>query len=515
MRKPGWPFVCALILTGAFCFASVSDTDTGWHIAVGRLVLHSGIPRTNALSWAYGSTPWYATSWLYDAALALLPQPLGAQLLTFALLALTLFALAAAAGWATPVIALLLLPRLVPRPHVASWAVLAAVLALAPRSLRARVACIVLVAIGGNLHAGAAFAAGVLGLEALEAFWRTRRRAELAVALGAGLALLANPGFLFDARYLLEHLTHVNAVIQLSEFDPPTLLLRPWFFGLLAVTIPLAVLRRRERPALLVATVVFAALGLRALRMVMEAQLVFAPTLAWGLSRLPRRAVAPAIAAALLALVLPLRLPPLGPRWNSRLLPVRAAQFLDATSLGTRGYNAFRDGGYLEYARPGVPAFVDGRVQAVPEEAWRTLQESEKSPEAFRAHLHSLGCEWAMATRVRERIGGYGLLHDAPEWALVYWDDVSEIYVRRDLLGGRFEYRWFHPWGHVLSAPDLRALLAEVARFQRTTPYDAFAAVVRCGALTRLGAPEAAQACDISVPPEFSEMLSRARQAAP
>ena len=63
--------------------------------------------------------------------------------------------------------------------------------------------CVALVAVDGNLHAGAVFAAFVLALHALEAFWRTRRRAELAIAACAGLALLANPGVLFNARYLL------------------------------------------------------------------------------------------------------------------------------------------------------------------------------------------------------------------------------------------------------------------------------------------------------------------------
>ena len=87
---------------------------------------------------------------------------------------------------------------------------LAAVLALAPRGTLSRAWCIPLVAVGGNLHAGAVFAAFVLGLECLEAFWRTRRPAELALAALGGLALLANPGILFDARYLLHHLLEVN-----------------------------------------------------------------------------------------------------------------------------------------------------------------------------------------------------------------------------------------------------------------------------------------------------------------
>jgi hypothetical protein len=537
VRKIALPFACALLLAGPFCFAPVADSDTGWHIAVGRLVLEGKLPHTNALSWAFGSHPWYATSWLYDAASAglvrVLPQALGAQLLTFALLAATLLALTfacarAGTAWAVPAITVLLIPRLVPRPHVASWAVLAGVLALAPRSTKARAACIALVVIGGNLHAGAAFAAFILGLEALEAFWRTRRRVELVIAAGAGLALLANPGMLFDAGYLLEHLLRVNDVVQLQEFEPPSFAAMPAFFLLLPATLLIAVRRRRERPALLVAAVIFAALGLRALRMVSEAEMVWAPSLAWGLSRLDRRAVAPVgIAAAVLSFVSlrpDLRRLQPSAAWDARLLPVRAARFLDEHGIAGAGFNAFRDGGYLEMARPGVPAFIDGRVQAVPPEALRELQEAEQSPQAFQAYLARLGCEWAITTRVRERMGGYRRLYDS-NWTLIYWDDVSEVFVRRDVprfaaLREQLEYRYFHPWGHIvehLSRAELPLLLSEVRRFERTSPADPFARVVQCAALRRLGAKEAASACELRVPPELVPLLERARsyQAAP
>jgi len=117
VRKIAVPFACALLLAGPFCFAPVSDSDSGWHVAVGRLILHAGIPRTNALSWKWGDHPWYPTSWLYDVLCAALGTALGLQLLTFALLSLALLALAFAceSAWIVPAVALLLVPRLVPR----------------------------------------------------------------------------------------------------------------------------------------------------------------------------------------------------------------------------------------------------------------------------------------------------------------------------------------------------------------------------------------------------------------
>ena len=534
VRKLTLPLVCALALAGPFCFAALSDSDAGWHVAVGRLILHGAFPRTNALSWKWGDHPWYPTSWVFDVLCAGAGTAAGLQVLVFAFLALTCFALSFAcetAPWIVPGVALLLVPRLVPRPHVASWALLAGVLALGPRSTRARAVSVALVALGGNLHSGAAFAAFVLGLECLEAWTRSRRGVELWLAAAAAAALLANPGMLFNARYLLEHLLHVSDVIQLREFEPPSFAARPAFYALLPLALLFAVQRRRERPALLVANVVFAALGLRALRMVAEAHIVWAPTLAWALARIPRRLLAPAALGAAILAGFSLRLDRtalslrISPSWNASLLPVRAAKFLDDHGISRSGFNAFRDGGYLEMARSGVPTFVDSRVQAIPDEAWRALQEAEQSRRGFQAYLGSMGCEWAIATRVPERLGGYRLL-DGPQWALVYWDEASEVFVRRDVarfaaMREALEYRRFRPYGAIVGAVEkldrsaLLELLGEIDRFERTSPGDPFALLDRCAALTRLQAHDRVQACDAaqaSAPAPIAGLVAKARQ---
>jgi hypothetical protein len=342
---------------------------------------------------------------------------------------------------------------------------------------------------------------------------------------------------LFDARYLVHHLLEVNDVVQLREFEPPFFFARPAFFLLLPIALLIAVHRRRERPALLVATVVFAALGLRALRMVSEAQIVWAPSLAWGLMQLSPRLLAPAgVAAALLAgtslrldrTALSMRL---SPSWDAAVLPVRAARFLEENRVSGPGFNAFRDGGYLEMARRGSTTFIDARVQAFPIEAWRDLQQAERSAAAFQAYLETTGCEWAIATRVRERLGGYRLIH-GPRWALVYWDDASEVFVRRDVprfagLRDALEYRHFRPFGgsivgslEKLERPELLQLLRELERFEQTSPGDPLALLERCAVLTRLGAAERGPACDDAaarVPAAAAPLLVKVRslQAAP
>ncbi|MGZ6143788.1 MAG: hypothetical protein ACXWLM_10645, partial [Myxococcales bacterium] len=246
------------------------------------------------------------------------------------------------------------------------------------------------------------------------------------------------------------------------------------------------------------------------------------------LAELPRRALAGVAVATIAAAAWLMHLPSyvlhprFSPRWDATALPVRAATFLNAAGLTGPGFNSFYDGGYLEMTRG--RAFIDGRIDALPPDAFRALNEAEQTPQKFQAYLRDKGCEWALTTRQLQALGGYRRL-DGPDWALVYWDDVNELFVRRDLpalsaVRERFEYRFFRPYGEIvggvekLAPGDLPLLLAELDRFERTTPAYPFAAIERCAALTRLGTPDAPAACDRAAartPPRFAPLVARAR----
>jgi hypothetical protein len=524
------PVAAAFALVGPVCFRPIWDTDTGWHLAVGRLILNSGIPRTNALSWVARDEPWYATSWLFDLVAQTLNArlgPLGVQLFVAALLAVALLAWAAAlwfadplGPWLLPAGALSLYLRVTHRPHVATWTALALVLALClrgrGRGTGHRFACALVVAVIGNLHAGAAFAAGVAGLFCLEEFARTRRRAELWAAAACGLAVLANPGTLYNAHYLLLHL-HVQEVVRLKEFEPARWGQETVFL----VTLPLALLafalRRRDAGfALPISCAVLAFLGLRANRVAYDSMFVLLPLVAMGLAPLRARIggratvllllVCGAASAATQGYASSLLVARPGAWWNERDLPVRAASFIAAEGLAGRRFNGLRDGGYLEYALPHDPSFADGRIQAFPVSFWRDFQEADQHADSLRAWLVGLGVEWAVASRIRERLTGFRQF-DAPEWALVYWDTTNEIWLRRDVprfssLIARAEYRHFRPYGDVLGAvrqaprAELPAFAAEVARFESTAPGDPFALLIRCAVAVRSGAPGRDALCD-------------------
>ena len=57
-RKFALAAAVAIAIGALFSFAPVWDTDVGWHVAVGRLILAGRFPRTNALSWTAPDEPW-------------------------------------------------------------------------------------------------------------------------------------------------------------------------------------------------------------------------------------------------------------------------------------------------------------------------------------------------------------------------------------------------------------------------------------------------------------------------
>jgi hypothetical protein len=210
--------------------------------------------------------------------------------------------------------------------------------------------------------------------------------------------------------------------------------------------------------------------------------------------------------------------------WHIERVPVRAAAFVREAGLSGRRFNGYTDGGYLEWALPEQARFADSRVQAYPASFWRDFQEAEKSGRDFRAWLEALGVEWGVATRVRERLGGFRLFN-SPEWALVHWDPISEVWVARKVARlqpviDKYEYRHFRPYGSVVAQLDkvprdqIGAFAAEIDRYQRISPEDPFAQLVRCGLATRAGSAAAQAICDAAQQtghPSVLALLPKAR----
>jgi hypothetical protein len=262
--------------------------------------------------------------------------------------------------------------------------------------------------------------------------------------------------------------------------------------------------------------------------MVYEFEILALPILAGALSLLRGRTQVLAAVALTLACAASHRADrilgkPWGPAWDPQILPVRAAAFAREHGIEGRMFNAYDHGGYLEWA--GFAAFVDGRVQCFPPGFFADFYRASHGAPQFQAWLRSLGVEWAIPSRISPWLSGRDLL-DGPDWALVHWDEVNEVFLRRDvarfapLIAG-LEYRLFRPHGAIVGAveklaqQELPLLLLEIDRFDRSTPGEPFSLLVRCAALTRLSKPDARRICDEAEGRVPAQLLARARSLKP
>jgi len=265
---------------------------------------------------------------------------------------------------------------------------------------------------------------------------------------------------------------------EILELQPP----RPWTWpgpyvltAFLLVSLVATVGRLPVIDGLL--ALPFVRLGLSAVRFVFLLELVAAPMLARHVvlmagraaTALGRRLVlgtAAAATAVTIALVVvtvggvgPLADPRkvVGLAVDERWVPEGALGYLDARGVDGRIFNAFHFGGYIEWRDfPRRVPIVDGRGHVTP-----SLLEEIHFARAYPRHLERLRTRYGIEAAVVDYPTYSGDPADevlgpdadvalvSPDWALVYWDDVALVYVRRNgphaAVIARDEYRWVKP----------------------------------------------------------------------
>ena len=551
-RPVRWP-ILLLAVAGAACllsFRQVYEPDLGWHLAHGRENMAGRLVRTNLFSFTYPDYRQHYTSWLFDSAAYsawALGGDVSVQVFQAGLLAATfglVYAACRVRAAALPTWTVLILgffvvePRAIPRPHLVSFLGFAGLAWLIQRSIAARSAAplmwaVPLVALWSNAHAecvlGVLALAMFAGAEAVRPSALPRREAMRAVvvALASALALVANPYGWGLLRYLYENVS-VPQLLGIAELQPPYLPAYRAFFAYAVLTgvLLLAHFRRLTLWEVL-AAVVFGALGMRYLRLTPLLFLVTAPMIAGRLTALAARGLdsraqlVTALAAAVFlsriplpALVTELRAGGLHPEM---MFSSHAVQFVRGHGLNGPVFNSNNLGGWLAWsAYPDVRVFQDSRLQAYPPDHFRRIVRDSRSLDAWKDLVRDV--DWAMLSTPRPNaLSGVGLFSNA-EWAVVYWDDATEILVRRQ---GRYsevvrtrEYVLFtsesdlSSLAPVLSSGDRDRLLGEARRSRTDNPDGFMAAAVMCVAegdpracedVDRLGAAHPAYRAEVDV----------------
>jgi hypothetical protein len=545
-------------LMGSF---EIANTSIGWHLASGRLILEQrAIPEADPFSLTAGGTPWLDHEWLFQVAAALAdglggaPALVALRALAAAALAALLLAVGLRSGLAPPAALLLALlcvagarPRFFVRPELVTLLVApaGAWLYLTRRERRPAIwagGLAALMVVGVNAHGGALLVpfllAGLLAAEAGQSLLRGRidRGALGSGAVGvavAALAVLANPAGwrLYAVPFELAHLVGRPHVSN-PEWFPPSVAQVPQLF--VAIAVAVVVMGVRERSLVRWALLLMA--GALALRHVRHLGLLFvllplavAPALAsWrALARDEDETSAPArrarglalVAAGVLALALAIAPQPrFGFAYAAGFYPTAACDFLDREGLPKAElYNDVRFGGYLiDRYWPARRVFQDDRNEIhepVLREIWEIFARSDVA--AFTGLLEGHRCDTALVRyhppwRVAgpegasSGIRGFSALwFPEAEWALVYWDDVAMVFVRRGsadpTLLERAEYRLIRPddfdfvAARITADPERHRLaLAEAQRALRTSPDSGRAAAI----LTKLAIDAAGPVID-------------------
>jgi len=502
------PIVIAAALAGAILgLFEIANTSIGWHLASGDWILsNQAFLYADPFSFTSGGALWIDHEWLFQIGASIAYSVAGPialvllRALTIATLATLLLVVGVRSGLspaAAVVLSLLCVAgargRFFARPELvtllivptAVWLYLRREKSSSPVWLAALAGLMI---VGANAHGGALVVpllfAGILAAEGLQmALTRRWNRGTIISGIAglatAVLALLVNPygWHLFSVPFRLAHLVDLDHIPN-PEWISPSPAQAPVLYA--AITISVVVLALRERRLAYWALLLMAtALALRHIRNLglffVLLPLAVAPALAtWrALStgreesqKSPRRANLLAVTAvSLLAVSLAIApWPQFGIGFADTYYPSSACSFLDAQGLPTAQlYNDVRFGGYLIHRYgPKRQVFQDDRNEIhepLLRRIWEIFQASDVA-----AWSELLGSYCADTALVRYHpqihvtdptgidLGNRGfstLWFPAAEWALVYWDDVAMVFVRRDSappgVVERHEYHVFRP----------------------------------------------------------------------
>jgi hypothetical protein len=140
---------------------------------------------------------------------------------------------------------------------------------------------------------------------------------------------------------------------------------------------------------------------------------------------------------------------------NPNIFPVQATEFMKENNLRVPFFHEYTWGGYFAWEFEGnPPVLIDGRIPAVA--GYRLLYPKLESaitqpPLEFQNFLNTLGLEAALVNYPSTKYlpSPYAVYFPRSQWALIYWDDLSLIFLRREpkfeTVIRKYEFKYVHP----------------------------------------------------------------------
>lgn len=482
------------VLGAAFAVHRIEDFDTWFHLAAGRLMVATWTwPSANTFSLTAPEYPWVDLHWIFQLVLYASWKLFGLDgpvLLAAGLMATTSLVLyGLARRWVPPMLAAFVMavalwissPRFVPRPELLSFLYFAIYLVILeghPRNRRAIWLLVPLQILWVNTQGIFAVGVALIGcywLGATLAFlplprgWREESalppaawRTLTAVLVLASLGCLVNPWGIEGALFPFQLLPRVTGSSlfssRIGEFRPPLRsgwappLVYTWVALLVAAGLSFVLNVGRWHLGRLLATVAFGVMSTQSLRNMAFFGWMAVPAIAANLGPWVARWRAPAWLRASLATVsLGVILLLIGGIVTNQLarfmrterefglgvsrvrFPADAIAFIEKTGISGRSFNCLAMGGYLTWNRPDDAVFVDGRLEAFPEEVFRryfqVMDQPVAWPTATAPYLLDYGFlyhGWS------NRLPLVHYLAEGHGWKMVYYDELASIFIPSD-----------------------------------------------------------------------------------
>ena len=486
--------VLVAALAAAFAVHRIEDFDTWYHLAAGLLMLATWRwPAVNTFSSTAPDYPWVDLHWIFQLLLYgawSLAGPTGVILLAATLIAATslvLYGVArpfvppALAAFLTAVALAISSARFVPRPELLSFLYFAVYLAILERYPRDRGAIwwlvplqVVWVNTQGIFAVGLALI-GCWWLGATLAFlplprgWKEAnalsfedwRRLTVVLVL-ATLGCFLNPWGTEGAFFPFQLLPRVtgNSLFsnRIGEFRPPLQsgyappLMYTWVALLVVCGLTFLLNARRWRLGFLFAALAFGFLSTQSLRNVAFFGWVAVPAIAVNLGpllarrRWPDRLGAALASTALAGIVLLIGAVvtnqlsyvleiqrEFGLGVSPARFPEAAVDFIERTGITGRAFNCLAMGGYLTWRRPDDAVFVDGRLEAFPEDVFRGYFAVMDDPATWPRFATPYRLDYALLYHAwSNRLPLVRYLAQDHGWSLVYYDEIASVFVPDD-----------------------------------------------------------------------------------
>lgn len=289
------------------------------------------------------------------------------------------------------------------------------------------------------------------------------------------------------------------------------------FIALLGLTLAGFALNRRKveaTDALLI--IVFLVMALKGIRLMAEFAIVAAPIAVRYLQAPSGRFLNTRLAAAAMSVVTIFSVIPItaadsayafGFGIKKDVFPEKAVSFMERESIKGNGFNSFGFGDYLVWRLyPKQKVLIHGRNEVFPEEFYKRYLDAHTSPDVWKEVTGQYGIEYALLEYLTDLSGDEAVEHlvSNPEWALVYWDKVAIIYVKRtprnDHIVEKWGYRHIRParfdfsYLSHMKKEDLPKALSELDRLLSSSPENEEAYLARALIYYRLGRDYYAQA---------------------